>query len=141
MLMLTQFGFNVPYSISCSYNPDNEAFKQSIHSFRFFHNYLCRGFGRCARQQCKPQRRSDDAPAPISEGAGFGFNEGLQLHSWSIIDQIVNGKLLTSNPTVSWLFVPPSPKLLTPVTGLTAEVLPESICLIFHSKWPVSPNH
>jgi hypothetical protein len=46
----------------------------------------------------------------------------LQLHAWSIIDQIIDGAILTSKPEVSWLFVPASPKLLAPVIGLTAEV-------------------
>ncbi len=93
-----------------------------------FTQRLCRGFGRC-QQPCKPPRRSDDAPAPISEGAGIGFGEGLQLNSWSIIDSIIGGSILNSKPTVSWLFVRPSPKLLTPVTAITAEVLPQSSIL------------
>ena len=76
-------------------------------------------------QQCNPQRRVDDAPAPIGEGA---FSEGLQLNAWSIIDRIIRGAIYTSKPAVSWLFVPASPKLLAPVTALTAEVWLNFIC-------------
>jgi hypothetical protein len=64
----------------------------------------------------------NDASEPIGIGAGSAFGEGLQLHAWSIIDQIIDGAIFTSKPEVSWLFVPASPKLLAPAIGLTAEV-------------------
>jgi hypothetical protein len=102
---------------------------ERITSIYFTTQYFLRGYGRCASenlQMCNPPRRLDDAPDPISEGAGVGFNQGLQLHSWSMFDYIIEGAILNSKATVSWLFVPPSPKLFTPVTGLTAEVLKSS---------------
>jgi hypothetical protein len=93
---------------------------------------LHRGFGRCTgdlKQPCNRPRRSDDAPFPISEGAGVGFGEGLKLDFWTIIDHVIHGTMINNEPTVSWLFVPPSPKLLAPVPALTAEVPPSSICI------------
>ena len=62
-------------------------------------------------------------------GAGVGFGDGLNLHPWSTTDEIGTRTEINTSPAISWLFVPPSPKLLAPVSALTAEVLPLSISI------------
>jgi hypothetical protein len=128
-------------------NPDHcvifsNSDQMSTSGWAYIHTYTARahthrGFGRCAsemQQNCKLPRRVDDASEPIGIGAGSAFSEGLQLHAWSIIDQTIDGAILTSEPAISWLFVPASPKLLAPVTGLTAEVWPNFSDNFSHSE-------